>query len=304
MRWNPVFRREMTVGSRSIRMMAILFVFNSILAAVALFNMFSVADQVRTTAEIQYSQFLDLYTFVSSIEFIMLLFIMPALTASSISGERERQTLELMLTTTMEPRDMVLGKLASSLVTMLVLAVSALPIQALVFVYGGVTLWDIGMLFLCHGVVALLTGGIGMFYSAVLRRSTVSTVCAYVTVVLLTAGTMAVNLFAYQMALRAAESYSAALNTAEMASSGILRYLFLFNPAVSFYNIVNGQAGSGDMKKWFEPLFGIFPDNLITAHWTACSLILQCVLAAVLIAAAVWAITPGRGNWNRSNRKK
>ena len=119
----------MTVGSRSIRMMAILFVFNSILAAVALFNMYSVAEQVRTTAEIQYSQFLDLYTFVSSIEFIMLLFIMPALTASSISGERERQTLELMLTTTMEPRDMVLGKLASSLVTMLVLAVSALPVQ-------------------------------------------------------------------------------------------------------------------------------------------------------------------------------
>ena len=127
----------MTVGSRSIRMMAILFFFNSILAAVALFNMYSVAEQVRTTAEIQYSQFLDLYTFVSSIEFIMLLFIMPALTASSISGERERQTLELMLTTTMEPRDMVLGKLASSLVTMLVLAVSALPVQALVFVSGG-----------------------------------------------------------------------------------------------------------------------------------------------------------------------
>lgn len=177
----------MTVGSRSIRMMAILFVFNSILAAVALFNMYSVAEQVRTTAEIQYSQFLDLYTFVSSIEFIMLLFIMPALTASSISGERERQTLELMLTTTMEPRDMVLGKLASSLVTMLVLAVSALPVQALVFVYGGVTLQDIGMLFLCHGVVAILTGSIGIFYSSVLRRSTVSTVCSYVTVVALTA---------------------------------------------------------------------------------------------------------------------
>ena len=158
----------MTVGSRSIRMMAILFVFNSILAAVALFNMYSVAEQVRTTAEIQYSQFLDLYTFVSSIEFIMLLFIMPALTASSISGERERQTLELML----------------------VLAVSALPVQALVFVYGGVTLQDIGMLFLCHGVVAILTGSIGIFYSSVLRRSTVSTVCSYVTVVALTAGTM------------------------------------------------------------------------------------------------------------------
>ena len=280
----------MTVGSRSIRMMAILFVFNSILAAVALFNMYSVAEQVRTTAEIQYSQFLDLYTFVSSIEFIMLLFIMPALTASSISGERERQTLELMLTTTMEPRDMVLGKLASSLVTMLVLAVSALPLQ------------DIGMLFLCHGVVAILTGSIGIFYSSVLRRSTVSTVCSYVTVVALTAGTMAVNLFAYRMALRAANSYASNLNASEMASSGILRYLFLFNPAVSFYNVINGQAGSGDMRKWFEPLFGVFPDNAITAHWTACSLILQCILAMVLIAAAVWAITPGK--WNRHGKNK
>lgn len=296
MKWNPVFRREMTVGSRSIRMMAILLIFNSILAAAALFNLFSLSDQVRATAEIQYSQFLDLYTFVSSIEFIMLLFIMPALTASSISGERERQTLELMLTTTMEPRDMVLGKLASSLVTMLVLAVSALPVQALVFVYGGVTLRDIGMLFLCHVAVALLTGGIGMFYSALLRRSTVSTVCSYVTVVLLTAGTMAVNLFAYRMALQAADTYSAALNAAEMASSGVFRYLFLFNPAVSFYNVINGQAGSGDMKKWFEPLFGAFPDNWITAHWTACSLMLQCLLAIILIAAAVWAVTPGKGS--------
>ena len=40
------------------------------------------------------------------------------------------------------------------------------------------------------------------------------------------------------------------------------------------------------MRKWFEPLFGVFPDNAITAHWTACSLILQCMLAMVLIAAA------------------
>ena len=113
MRWNPVFRREMTVGSRSIRMMAILFVLTVFWRRWRCLICIRWRNRSRTTAEIQYSQFLDLYTFVSSIEFIMLLFIMPALTASSISGEQERQTLELMLTTTMEPRDMVLGKLAS-----------------------------------------------------------------------------------------------------------------------------------------------------------------------------------------------
>ncbi len=300
MKWNPVFRREITVGSRSIRMTAILLVFNSILAAAALFNLFSAAEQVKATAEIQYSQFLELYTFVSSIEFLLLLLIMPALTASSISGERERQTLELMLTTTMAPRDMVLGKLASSLVTMLVLAVSALPLQALVFIYGGITLRDIGMLFLCQGIVALLTGGIGMFYSAMARRSTVATVCTYVTVMALTVGTFAINLFSYRMALRAADSYAASLNLAGEASSGFWRYLFLFNPAVLFYNIINGQAGSGAMKNWFEPLFGLLPENIVTRYWTLCSLSVQFLLAVLLIAAAIWKVTPGK--WRRHRR--
>lgn len=292
MRWNPVFRREITVGSRSIRMMVIMFVFNSVLAATALFNMYSAAEQVRATAEIQYSQFLELYIFVSSIEFMMLLFIMPALTSGSISGERERQTLELMMTTAMDPGDIILGKLASSMATMLVLAISALPLQAMVFVYGGVAPFDIVMLFVCHLSVTLLTGSIGIFYSSLMRRSVASAVCTYVTVILMTAGTFAINLFSYRIALQASDSYGIASNASEMVSSGILRYLLLFNPAVSFYNVVNTQAGSGSMKKWIEPLFGTFPDNPVTVHWTVCSLMLQFATAAILIALAVWIITP------------
>lgn len=297
MRCNPVFRRELTVGSRSIRLMVILFAFNSILAVVALFNMYSVADQVRKTAEIQYSQFLDLYIFVSSIEFIMILFIMPALTATSISSEREHQTLDLMMTTVMEPADIVLGKLASSIVTMLVLAVSALPVQAMAFVYGGVTLRDIIILFLCHVSVTVLTGSIGIFYSSLFRRSTVSTVCTYVTVIMMTVGTIAINLFAYRMALQTGDSYGTALDAAETISSGIWRYLLLLNPAISFYNIVNGQAGNGSMSKWIEPLFGTFPDNLITHHWTACSLLLQLMIASSLVAIAISAVKPGKNGF-------
>ena len=197
MKMNPVYKRELTVSSRSIRMALILLIFNSVLAIVALFNMFTVVEQVKVTAEIQYSRFLELYTFVSSIEFLMLMFIMPALTASSISGERERQTLELMLTTTMKPKEIILGKFWSALTTMLILAISALPVQSLVFVYGGITIADMMILFLCYGIVALFTGGIGMFYSSLLKRSTVATVCTYVTIVLLVAGTYAINVFTY-----------------------------------------------------------------------------------------------------------
>ena len=102
MKMNPVYKREMMVSARSLRMSLIITVFNSILAVVALLNMYSNVVQVRITADVQYGSFLDLYEFVACVEFIMLMFIMPAITSGTISGERERQTLDLMLTTKMK----------------------------------------------------------------------------------------------------------------------------------------------------------------------------------------------------------
>lgn len=296
MKWNPVYKRELTVSSRSLRMTAILLVFNSILAVAALFNMYSVVEQVKLTAEIQYSRFLELYIFVSSIEFLMLLFIMPALTASSISGERERQTLELMLTTTMSPKDIVLGKLWTSLTTMILLAVSALPVQSLVFVYGGITMMDMALLFVCHAIVAAFTGGIGMFCSSLFKRSTLATVCTYTIIVLLVAGTFAVNLFAYRMDLNEVNSYNYAFNSAmRQASSGGFLYLLLVNPAITFYAMINGQAGSGTLHSVFEQWFGATPENFVTTHWVGVSLVVQLLLASVLLFAAIYTVTPLRG---------
>jgi len=106
MKLNPVYKRETTVSSRSFRLALILAIFNTILALVVLLNMYSVVERVKLTAEIQYSSFTNLYVFVAAVEFVMLMFIMPALTAGGISGERERQTLDLLLTTTLKPWEM------------------------------------------------------------------------------------------------------------------------------------------------------------------------------------------------------
>ena len=146
MKTNPVYKRECMVSARSFRLALVLLVFNGILALVALLNMYSALAQVRLTAEVQYTGFLDLYMFVASLEFLMLILIMPALTAGSISGERERQTLDLMLTTCMTPADIVLGKLEAALGTMSLMVVSSLPILAMVFVYGGVAASDLILL--------------------------------------------------------------------------------------------------------------------------------------------------------------
>ena len=151
---------ELMVSSRSIRTAMILFAFNGILALAALFNMYSVIAQVKISAEIQYSRFLDLYLFIAGIEFLLLMFIMPAITSSSISGERERQTLDLMLTTMMTPGQIVLGKLFSAFQTMALLIVSSLPIISMVFVYGGVSLKDLGTVSYTHLSGWRETGGL------------------------------------------------------------------------------------------------------------------------------------------------
>ena len=159
MKSNPVYKREVTVRARSFRMPLIILVFNGILAVVALLNMYSAVAQVRISASVQYSSFLQLYAFVATLEFLLLMFIMPALTSGSISGERERQTLELLFTTRMTPKDIVMGKLFSALSQLMVLIVSSFPILLLTFVYGSMDLMDLAFLMVCFLVTAVFCGG-------------------------------------------------------------------------------------------------------------------------------------------------
>lgn len=157
------------------------------------------------------------------------------------------------------------------------------------------------ILFLCYGIVAAVYRGNRQFYSSLLKRSTVATVCTYVTIVLLVAGTYAINVFTYRLDANEVNSYVSVLNTAaRQASSGGFIYLLLLNPALTFYSVINGQAGAGDIRKPFEQWFGALPDNYIMDHWSAVSLSVQLILAIILIAISIYAVTPIHGKREKS----
>ncbi|MFR5601859.1 MAG: ABC transporter permease [Lachnospiraceae bacterium] len=291
MKMNPICKREMTVSSRSFRLPLIIILFNSILALAALLNMYSTISQVRLTAEIQYSNFLELYVFVATIEFILLLFIMPALTSGSISGERERQTLDLMLTTNMKPVDIVIGKLTASFTQIFLLVISSFPLIALVFVYGGITEKDLGILLLCYITAALFAGSIGICSSSLFKRSTIATVVSYASIIVVVAGTYAVNIFALSLARMNPDSYYAnAVGTAaKQANSGGLIYTLLPNPVTTFMILLNQQAGSDTMYQ-IDRWFGVQETNVIMDHWVLCSLGIQLLLSVLLVFVAVKAL--------------
>lgn len=294
---NPIYKRDITVSARSYKLALVLVIFNAILTLVALLNMYSMLTQVKQTAQMQYSSFLDLYVFVSVLEFVMLVFIMPAITAGSISGERERRTLDMMLTTKMTPAQLVLGKLLSSLSTVMLMIISSLPILAMVFVYGGVTLTDISKLLLCYIAAALFIGSLGICCSALCKKTMISTVISYGFMILVVIGTYGINQLAFYMSGVHAGSYLAAAGqTAGQSSSGALLYLLLMNPTSTFFVSMMKLTGTGmnRIDQIVTAWFGVHNRNLVYGNWEAVSIVIQLLLAVVFIWIAIRVISSRR----------
>ena len=287
MKMNPVYKREMMVSSRSMRIPLTITVFNSILAVVALLNMYSNVVQVQLTADVQYGSFLDLYKFVATIEFVMLMFIMPAITSGTISGERERQTLDLMLTTGLNSWEIVAGKLGAAFATMFLVVVSSFPVFALVFVYGGITGKYVALMFACFVVSAFFAGSLGICCSSLFKRSTVATVAAYGTLALTVAGTFAVNSFAYSMARMNwnQSGYTMGMIGEQAANSGGFLYTLLLNPAATFLMILQGNAGAG--SGGVLDMYGSRSSGLVLDHWVVFSFGVQIVLAVCFVVIAI-----------------
>ena len=126
---------------------------------------------------------------------LIVLVLAPASTAGAISLEREKQTLDLLATTPISSLAIVLGKLLSALTWVFLLLAASIPVTALVFTFGGVGPEDV-----IRGYVVLLGtaigfGSIGLFVSALVKRTQAATVINLVTVITLTVGTTIVFIF-------------------------------------------------------------------------------------------------------------
>jgi len=123
---------------------------------------------------------------------MLVCFIVPGLTASAISGERERQTLVSLQVTMLRPRSIVLGKLLSSVAFTSFLVIASLPLLSVPFLVGGVSVTEVvkgvAMILLTAVVLACLA----VACSALLRRTQAATVIAYGLTAALTIGTFIV----------------------------------------------------------------------------------------------------------------
>ncbi|MCJ8013153.1 ABC transporter permease [Paenibacillus sp. KQZ6P-2] len=116
---------------------------------------------------------------LSFAQLILIAFMAPALTAGVISGEREKQTLSMLLTTQQSSATIILSKLFSSLSFMTLIIVATLPIYSIVFLYGGISLKQMIFIFLFYLFVMLLLGALGVLFSTLFKRTMISVIVTY-----------------------------------------------------------------------------------------------------------------------------
>jgi len=168
-----------------------------------------------------------------------------------------KKTLDVLLTTNLNPWRIITGKLEASLGVVLILTVSALPVLSLVVVFGGTGLG--GLLLMAGGLLltGIFVGSIGIFCSVVFKRTTLATVLSYVIVVFLVVGICACTGLAYYAGLLQQEMTAAY----QQIDVGGAIYLLLFNPFTSFAGIISRQLGNGREMEQLCYLLGNYGQN-------------------------------------------
>ncbi|WP_373899382.1 ABC transporter permease [Haloimpatiens sp. FM7315] len=233
MKVNPILRREAKVKMRNWRAPFLIGIYVAILGVITAFMFYNtVMDplQYRFNSD----ALIDTYVFIAVMQFLLIAFIVPALTSSSISGERERQTLDLLLCTKLKPRSIILGKLLTSISLIILLIIAALPVFSFIFLIGGISFKEIFQLFIYYIVLSITFGSIGIFFSTYIKKTTVSTVLTYGVILFLMLGTLMISIF--YLSIKAKVNSDIQNNTLS---------IMYFNPVTAFISLVMDQFGKG-----------------------------------------------------------
>lgn len=298
--WNAVYLKESKLRVRNVKFALTVLFYNLILIGIAIFG-FSVAFSTTMTGRVEYSNAIALYAALIAIEAGMVMFLVPAFTAGSIAGEREKQTLEILLTTTLKPGQIVWGKLMSSISMVLLLIVSTLPTISIIFTIGGVDIFDLLEFVVVIFVCTLLIGSIGIWASVMMKRTVPATVFAYGGIILLCAITVIIVGVVWVVRSLYYAQMLAQGRVVTIDVSPVLLVL-LFNPVCTLVEALMKQfAGQSIMMNVMTHSGNILP-NVVREYWVIFSLVAQAALACFIMRMAGKQLDPLRKK--KVNQKK
>jgi ABC-type transport system involved in multi-copper enzyme maturation permease subunit len=122
------------------------------------------------------------------LQLLLVIFLGPSFTVGAVTGEKERQTYDLLRTTLLSAHALVFGKLLSALSFILLLILATVPLMSIAFLLGGVAPVEIAISQLLVLVAAVTFALIGLFFSTLLRSTLAASVITFGVSLFITAG--------------------------------------------------------------------------------------------------------------------
>lgn len=292
MRMNPILRKELVVGSRNMKMSWGIFGFNAFLTLIVILVMVIISADARISGY-DYGDLIMLFPVLGCVECGILSLVVPIITSGSISGERERQTLDIMLTTPVKPFSIALGKLGSAMMLVMTYMISSIPVMAISFVLGGMSWATLLGLIAMMLYLGAYVGSVGIFCSSVVKKSIAATVLTIVIGI----GIIVLTSIIFGVGTSALAYYQTVHNHASSVNLGVLPMILMLNPytpfadfmirAMSSYSIYDMIAETGKMS---VILTGIYK------AWIPVSMIVNLLIALgfLKLAARNIAVTRNR----------
>lgn len=177
---NPILKKEMVVGSRSMKMSWAIMAVSGILTSIVVFVLLITGVTSSYGGGYSYQSLVVLFPVLGCTECGLLSLMVPVITSGSISGERERQTLDIMLTTPISPFSIVLGKLWSAMMIVMMYMIASIPVMAIAFILGGLSWWNLLGLFVMLLYLGIYVGSVGIFCSSIVKKSIAATILTIV----------------------------------------------------------------------------------------------------------------------------
>ncbi len=176
----PIVRKEVRVRSRGWRAPVVISLYLLGVSSAILFFYYEASRFLHYRGGIHPTFGLEMFSVMAVIQLVVICLVTPALASGAVSGEREKQTFDLLFSTPVSGLGVVLGKMLTSIGFALMLVLASLPFFGLVYAFGGVPLANFGLLVLVYVVTALALGATGLLFSVLFRRTQAAAVATYV----------------------------------------------------------------------------------------------------------------------------
>lgn len=304
-RLNPIVKKEMISTSRNIKIPIVLFLINAILglvciAAISSFSGIEYEENFNTVSSIIFlsEDWRTICMGLMVAEFIVLFVFISVFTASAMAEEREKQTYEMLITTSYSRVKIIVGKIMTGIIIIMTFMISTLPFLVLMFSYYFVEFRYL-LLFLLYGIITgIFLGSVSACIAARVSSARGAGVAGFVGMFIFVAGTLLYALL-YTSLKDLIINWDYYINDNYLkytdVQMGAVKYIYLFNPALTVDAVLSKILGCSYLFR--SDLNAIissetsFPE-FIMDNWIWISTVLQLIVAVLLIWFASKRIDP------------